>query len=91
MLFKPLFHSGLLTSHWLRQILGPSRVRRNITRYLAKDENLEIYEELEPLMQPINLRGCYGYLVYSVVTFIVGLERWVDCHETEEQASMCEA
>lgn len=64
MLFKPLFNSGLLTSHWLRQILGPDpESDGTLQDYLAKDENLEIYEELEPLMQPINLRGCYGYLV----------------------------
>lgn len=79
MLFKPLFNSGLLTSHWLRQILGPDlESDKTLQGYLAKDEHLGIYEDLEPLMQAINLRGCYGYLVlYSTkeVTFIMGLER----------------
>lgn len=99
--FKSLFISGLLTFHWLRKISSPlvkisspiqSQDRNTLQSYMANNVCSERAEELRPLMQPINPKGFHIYAVLHStmeVTFLMGLRKWVDCHEMEEWDLTC--
>lgn len=80
-LFKSLFISGLLTSYWLRQVSWPDPEAEQ--GYMVNNDHSFTQEGMRNWGHWCNLStwGFHSCLVLhsaKEVTFIVGLERWLD-------------